>query len=70
MCSMIKDAKTFKVFSKKLFAGVDSNKDGMLDRFDDKDVGSFEEFDYADGRVTLEGVKVNAMLNSNKKYII
>lgn len=54
MCSVIKDANAFKAFCKTLFAGVDSNKDGMLDRFDDKDVGSFEEFDYADGRVTLE----------------
>ena len=67
VCSMIKDANAFEAFCKRLFAGVDSNKDGMLDRFDDKDVSSFEEFDYADGRVTLEGMKVNVIVINKTK---
>ena len=57
MCELIQNSKAFKSFCEKLFTQVDENKDGVLDRFDDKDVSSFEEFEYADGRVTLEGIK-------------
>ena len=37
----------------------------MLDRFDDKDVGSFEEFDYANGMVTIEGMKNIKKINQH-----
>ena len=50
--------KTFQ----EIFNAHDSNRDGELNRFDDMrlaEVGFFEEFDYADGRVTFTGTIVN-----------